>query len=685
MDELLKERYELSTARIREVCGAQEVPEPFRSFFAQEADFLVRMEELRSAVADKTLEQMTLEELRAHNRGLYGEVLPEQYGRCWGNPAWAAEALGEDYGQIFSFLYTELRGMIVFAYEQSIWNMEIGFELFLEIYHMFTGGELPDPKYLRERIYWYASDYADELMEQHVRELTDPSRDFAVRIVMGSDLSDLRYLYRYGEYVTEQEERTAAFLNTLSQQEIASMASTFTEGYRMGFVLGHKPLEKKRTVNIRYILGFERLVREEIRQFRQMGLEPVIYRSPVQAVRKSRRGRTGYYGAVPNPQFDYDHRNDAALFFDRDFMKRKLRAMQTAFEAHREQAAAHGGPAVMEVFGEEPFVPAHCPQALRLSEEQQRLMVQYDSEAGQITNRYIIGEERSFTIIAYPVPGIGEHFEEIFRETVKINTLDYQKYQRIQQTIIEALDQGVCVRIRGRGKNRTDLTVRLHPLEDVSKQTNFENCVADVNIPVGEVFTSPLLAGTNGVLHVSQVFLGELNYIDLEIQVEDGMVKDYTCRNFESAGENRRYISENILFGHPSVPMGEFAIGTNTTAYRMAKQYGIAGKLPILIAEKMGPHFAFGDTCYSWQEDTAVYNPDGREIIARDNEVSLLRKTDREKAYFGCHTDITLPYDELGSIRVETEKGEEISIIEEGKFVLPGTEELNGPLEGLEG
>ena len=72
--------------------------------------------------------------------------------------------------------------------------------------------------------------------------------------------------------------------------------------------------------------------------------------------------------------------------------------------------------------------------------------------------------------------------------------------------------------------------------------------------------------------------------------------------------------------------MGEFAIGTNTTAYRMAKEYQIGAKLPILIAEKTGPHFAVGDTCYSHAEDTAVYNPNGKEIIARDNEKSLLRK-----------------------------------------------------------
>ena len=101
--------------------------------------------------------------------------------------------------------------------------------------------------------------------------------------------------------------------------------------------------------------------------------------------------------------------------------------------------------------------------------------------------------------------------------------------------------------------------------------------------------------------------------------------------------------------------------------------------MPILIAEKMGPHFAVGDTCYSWQEDTPVYNQDGKEIIARDNEVSILRKTDLDQAYFGCHTDITIPYEELEYIKVVKPDGNTISIIENGRFVLPGTEELNKP------
>ena len=106
--------------------------------------------------------------------------------------------------------------------------------------------------------------------------------------------------------------------------------------------------------------------------------------------------------------------------------------------------------------------------------------------------------------------------------------------------------------------------------------------------------------------------------------------------------------------------------------------------MPILIAEKTGPHFAVGDTCYSWEEDRPVYNPDGKEIIARDNEISEMRKDDVSLAYFGCHTDITIPYDELGSISVIQDDGDLVPIIEEGRFVLPGTEELNIPLDTMQ-
>ena len=676
LDELLKERYELAKGRLSEICTETVVEEKFLDFFHKEAAFLLKT----GTILENDQKDFSMEELQSENRVLYEELFPENYGQCYGNPAYAARELGE-YGKAFSFLYTELRGAIAYAYEKKYWDYIVAAELFLEIYAAFEGEEKPSVKSTEDILRSYVNDYCQDMMEQRIAEGVDTSLDFAVRIIMDSDLTDLRYLYQYGEYISVNETGVAAFLNSLSEEHINNMARTYTEGYRIGFINGRKDITKKKSVNIRYNLGFERMVRAAIIQFREMGLEPVIYRHATHAVNKRGTARIGFTGGNPNPQFDYDHRQDQALFMDSDFVQRKLRSMQNAYETYKNQAAVHGGPACIETFGEEPFSPVTTPEAWTLTEAQQKLQVELDNESGQIVNRYIKGDERSFTIIAYPVPEIGGNYEEIFREIVKINTLDYHLYQEIQQTIIETLDTCQWVEIKGKDDNETDLIIHLHELEDIKKQTNFENCVADVNIPVGEVFTSPVLAGTGGILHVKKVYLNGLQFKDLRLVFDCGQVIDYSCANFETEEENRAYIEDNILHHHPKIPMGEFAIGTNTTAYMAAEKYGIADKLPILIAEKMGPHFAVGDTCYSWAEDTPVFNPDGREIIARDNEISILRKEDISLAYYGCHTDITIPYEELGSIRVIDEDGEGVSIIENGRFVLQGTEELNIPFD----
>ena len=690
MDELLMERYALAKERVSEIKEEKAVSEPYLDFFQKTAAFLTKNVEVMDGVVllgEKEeprkltgAADLSMDEWKKLNQDLYEDILPENYGTSYGNPVYACEKLGE-YGKEFSFLYAELRGAVIYAYERRLWDMTVLLELFLEVYVAFAQEEPPAEEEFRGILNSYANDYCKDMVEYRTRECVDPELDFATRIIMESDLTDLRYLYLFGEYITENELGTAAFLNGLSQEEIDSCARTYTEGYRMGFVNGRKDLSKKKTVNIRYNLGFERMVKAAILQFGEMGLKPVIYRYPAHVVSKRGAYRIGYTGAVANPQFDYDHRQDAALYLDQDFVQKRLRALQTSYEKYKELAYVHAGPACIEVFGETPFSPVSVKEVWQFSEAQQNLEIEMQNEAGQITNRYIKGDERSFTIIAYPVPEIGGDYEDIFRQIVKINTLDYQLYQKIQQTLIDTLDTTEWVSVKGKGKNETDLKIHLHMLTDPAKQSNFENCVADVNIPVGEVFTSPVLSGTNGLLHVSKVYLEGLQFLDLKIWFKDGRIASYSCRNFETEEENQKYIEDNILFHHPTLPMGEFAIGTNTTAYVAAGKYRIADKLPILIAEKMGPHFAVGDTCYSWSEDTAVYNPDGKELIARDNEISILRKKDISKAYFGCHTDITIPYDELGSIRIVGKNGEETSIIENGRFVLAGTEELNKPFE----
>ncbi|MGN9055709.1 aminopeptidase [Bariatricus sp. HCP28S3_A7] len=679
---MVEERYYLTLERIMKITEENTVKEPYQSYFRHVAEFLLRIHDIKDSRHTSARASMTKERLEEEMQMLYYDVLPQNYETSYANPEYAVRELGEELGAFLSALYTELRGDIGYVYEERYDYIVIGNELFIEIYNKFEEEETPSPESLKEIFYWYASDYCDVYAADRVVEQIDPEAyDFAVKRIMESDLTDLRYLYRFGEYVSENELKTAEYLNSLPQETIDKMADTYTEGFRVGFINTGKDLSKKSVVNIRYVLGFERVVRKAIQNFEKMGLKPTIYRAASSVITRPRLGKNGFYGGIPNKQYDYDHKDDLGLVLDKQFMERKLEVMRTVLEKNKELAGSFAGPAVMEVFGEKPFAPVTKPEAVTFSKKQEELLLIMNSRAGQITNQYIKGEERSFTIISWPLPEIGNNYPEIFDEVIRINTLDANVYEKVQQTLIDALDQGEYVRIFGKGANKTDLKVSLCRLKNPEKETIFENCVADVNIPVGEVFTSPMLEGTEGVLYVSKVYLNELQYRDLEIHFKEGKTTEYTCSNFESEEENKKYICDNIMHNHESLPLGEFAIGTNTTAYMAAKKYDIADKLPILIAEKMGPHFAVGDTCYSWAEDNVVYNPNGKEIIAKENSVSACRKENPEQAYFQCHTDITIPYEELGKISVFTCEGKEIVLIENGRFTLPGTEILNEPLD----
>lgn len=697
-NDAVRERYELSMERIRSM-NTEEMQLPYGCYFKKVSAFIRRIERLAKRVEETGLSReagldgalLTLEELREENHALYQDILPENYGESFANPDYAVEVLGDGYGQLLSFLYTEIRADIVYAFEMRLMNITILNELFLEIYNIFAqaweeGRKAPQEQLIKDSLYWFVSDYAEVTVDWRIREGLDPALSFGTDIVMEQDLTDLRYLYAYGEYVSETEIKLASFMNSLPQETIDQMASTYTEGFRKGFQVMGRDLKKKRTVVVEFQLGFERMIRRAVEYFREMGLEPICYRAAVESVNRRANGRRGYYGTSPNKQYDYDHRYDSAVYMDKAFRDRKIGVLKTAYEQYKEDAAAYAGPAVIETFGESGFDPVNKPEAWAFTEKQQNLYLEYRNLSMPVVNEYIPGDETSFTIIAFPVPAIGEQFPEIFKETIRINTLDYELYRDMQQKIIDVLDTAEYVEITGKGENQTNMQVQLAAISNPEKQTKFENCVADVNIPLGEVFTSPKLAGTNGILNVGTVYIGDIQYRNLRMEFKDGRVVSAVCDNFVENGvidqeAGHRLIVQGIMNGHETLPLGEFAIGTNTTAYAMAEKFGILDRLPILIVEKMGPHFAVGDTCYSWSEDSPMYNPDGKEMIARDNEVSILRKEDVSKAYFGVHTDITIPYKELERISAVHTDGTKTDIILDGRFVLAGLDELNRPLD----
>ena len=622
------------------------------------------------------------------NYKMYEDIIGDNYATSYSNPDYAEKKLGA-MGGLFSFISAELAELPGLVFDNKKPETLFLLETFLELYFMFKNGDDVTISSVEDVIRSYATDYAQLHTSSRLYDTFIPGRSIANDIINSADFENTDYLYRYGEYISDTEIRMAKYLATLPEKRIDEIARTFTDVFRRGYDVIGVNFEGKASVQIRYLLGQERIVRSVCKLFEKMGLHAILFRTASSRIVKRGTVRQGYESSYPNQQFNYDHRNDSAYFLTSDFVERRVNASRKCYEElsntagsvdKKDYVSIFAGPAVIETFGEELFSPVQKSSSVTLSSEQEELERKLYGKLSQISNEFLPGDSYSFSIIAFPVPDIGKDFEEIFDEVVAINTLDNEKYKTIQQSIIDVLDVADKVRVEGMNGNKTDITVQMRHLQNPLKETQFENCTADVNIPLGEVFTSPVLKGTRGILNVSSTYLNGYNFDDIEILFEDGVVTDYYCSNFsgeESVEKGKRYIKENILFNHEFLPIGEFAIGTNTLAYTMARKYDILPKLPILIVEKTGPHFAFGDTCYSHMEDHAVYNPDGKEIISRENDFSLLRDTEPDKAYFNCHTDITIPYNELGRLYTVSESGEETDIIVEGRFVLPGTEVLN--------
>ncbi len=642
---------------------------PYSEFFnAYRLIVLQAWEYAQMLQKDPALKSIPLSELKRMNEDFYAALDPEaNYDRCLGNPDYAHEVYGASMGSLISAIF----GRAYISRRYLISGNYLGTKASLQIFFRLL--DKSDSANYDEWLQIYREESFKNIEIQTLAAQAQrfcPEFDYYHRIVHDANLDDIRYLYRYGIYLTEHDVTMADFMRNYPPQELAAIARFFVKSWVDGFVRSKKDYSKKSFANLMIPVGMEALGRLVIEELEKIGITALV---PLP------------HSIGINRQYHYDHRYDGALILDREMVDSSLEAGRKSFEALKNNIASQAGPLYLELFGETPFSPVTKSTTLKLSEEQQQLYREQSARFGQMYYEYYKRDEASFSIIAFPSAEIGENFPEIFADTLKINLLDSKRYAEIQQKIIDVLDTADHVHVKGKPGNDTDIRVQMHELKDPTRETLFENCVADVNIPVGEVFTSPVLKGTNGILHVEDIYLGNLRYYNLRIEFEDGWVKDYSCTNFDDPAEGKKYIHENLLLPHKTLPIGEFAIGTNTTAYQIAKKHDIMALLPILIIEKMGPHFAIGDTCFSHEEDSPHPSfVNGKEMIAVENEHSATRKEDPLGAYLMKHMDITLPYEMLQHISAVTKDGKATDIIRDGRFVVPGTEELNIPLEEME-
>ena len=111
--EVMKERYELSMARIKAFQTEETVGEPYRDYFCHVSRFIGLCGQVLDAVLDGSFEGWDKEKLKRVNQELYSDILPGAYESSYGNPAYAASRFGMEMGRLLCFLYGEIRGDIL--------------------------------------------------------------------------------------------------------------------------------------------------------------------------------------------------------------------------------------------------------------------------------------------------------------------------------------------------------------------------------------------------------------------------------------------------------------------------------------------------------------------------------------------------------------------------------------------
>ncbi|MBD3286811.1 leucyl aminopeptidase, partial [candidate division WOR-3 bacterium] len=568
----IRESYEKTLSAVRGISGKAGEYEKgtgkkeLDRFLATVGKMILKYAGIENELKPDFFTDKDMRELKTQNLDFYSDILPENYPESYANPTYAVRIFGERLGRLFSFLYWEFRRYLTYAFSHKVFKMERYNRLFIELWEYLANNEA-DYDYLKGMITGPRREQSAEDYVRAIKEQFDPGFRYLREVIEEADLSDPRYLFASGGYITENEIGTSRFLATYSRDKIEKLARQIVKGYIEGFERDGKDISNKSSVRVVYGAGQERIIKEVARLLSERGLEP-----------------SGFNAAYtrPNKQYDFDFKFSPALYLDEAHVERVGENLKQACESCREVLESFSGIVALDKFGEEPFKPENKKEMLRFSPEQQELFMSLQATQARVFDSYAPRTKTSFTVIAFPSPEIGDNFNEIFEDVLEINMLDTEKYEVIQQRIIDALDKADFVHVKGKGSNKTDIKVKLHELTDPARQSNFLNCGANINIPLGEVYTSPVLKGTTGVLHVKETFLNRLKFVDLELHFKDGYVVDYNCGNFEKEEDNKRYIEENLLFPHKTLPVGEFAIGTNTLAYVMAQKHRILDVLPVL-------------------------------------------------------------------------------------------------------
>ncbi|HMN95054.1 MAG TPA: aminopeptidase [Phycisphaerales bacterium] len=159
-------------------------------------------------------------------------------------------------------------------------------------------------------------------------------------------------------------------------------------------------------------------------------------------------------------------------------------------------------------------------------------------------------------VLRWPTPSMAqlanmstEAFEEFY---FRVCCLDWSKMERAAKALADRMSRTDMVHLRGPGD--TDLTFSIKGIGVVP-------CTGHMNIPDGEVFTSPVKESVNGIIHFNTPTLyNGVSFENIRLEFRDGrIVKAWSAQNDDRLQQvldtdaGARYVGEFAIGFHPHI------------------------------------------------------------------------------------------------------------------------------------
>ncbi len=730
--------------------------------------FLLKVEETRD---EEFLHTAALKEMDEQMTTLYGFMLDGHYTSDIAGTTYM-NTQARDVGPVLAQFTAEFVKGAEDALKHRRFLLADKIELYLEMHKRISRGQVRAEQLsalMREHI----SKKAELMQELRFHETFSPLDETNTLIVKENNLEEPYYLYAFGLPVGEQEKGYQKLLRDVDESVLKNTAEKLTDGFIAGMVKDtmnrpyrrynnydrsdngenredyvYEPEMVRNVVAIDYPMGMERLVREVILALEAKGYVPFV-----------RKVSSACWSQVGLR----DHEGDVYRNLDRAHMEKHVAITETIIKDNKAVLKSYAG--AIRIVNPEEDAYFKMQEELRKTRNQGGKVIRpigrYSVGAAEEKRKnyrdYILEEMSAYrksgamegtSLVTLTVPSYKEEegYAMKMEDWMKFSLKEHHA-ERSLKAFCDAIDRGSFLYLEG-GKemngqgeevqNETDLLVALGMLKNPAKETKAQAGNLSGSFPAGGVYTIPQKSETNGVLHLVHTTIEGVEFNNLRLTFEDGVLVDYSCDGFEDAEEAKRFIRDKLLHGGFEAELCEMTLGTHSRDWDKDYAPDLYHILPETMREAFDISIVLGEsrmerddfprmnpvtkkqlvlpiepdqleeneekkdapakeavTAASTQEavaleDSAVKTEAPVEAIAEEGktekeapeaehkEEDTKRKEEHRRRYgYPLRKRISFAYDKVGSLKVINENGSFNDIYRGNTFVLIGTDQLN--------